>query len=192
LGKIKQEKSILILKKIKMNLPNFLSILRIFLLAPIIIFFEFDFHILSVITFIFASISDFLDGYFARKNSQTSKIGALLDLLADKIFVSVLLIWMTFHFDSLVILISSILIISREISISYLRLFIVLNSKSISDVKSDLYGKFKTTLQMIGLGFILVTPITPNFVFNISLSLILFSALLSWYSFTSYLNKWIV
>ena len=99
---------------------------------------------------------------------------------------------MTFHFDSLVILISSILIISREISISYLRLFTVLNSKSISDVKSDLYGKFKTTLQMIGLGFILVTPITPNFVFNISLSLILFSALLSWYSFTSYLNKWIV
>jgi len=175
-----------------MNLPNFLSILRIFLLAPIIIFFEFDFHILSVITFIFASISDFLDGYFARKNSQTSKIGALLDLLADKIFVSVLLIWMTFNFDSLVILISSILIISREISISYLRLFTVLNSKSISDVKSDLYGKFKTTLQMIGLGFILVTPITPNFVFNISLSLILFSALLSWYSFTSYLNKWIV
>ena len=99
---------------------------------------------------------------------------------------------MTFHFDSLILLISSILIVSREISISYLRLFIISNSKKISNVKSDKYGKFKTAFQMIGLGVILISPLTSSFIFNASLSLIFLSALLSWYSFAKYLNKWIV
>ena len=175
-----------------MNLPNLLSVLRIFLLVPIIIFFENDLFLFSVITFIFAAITDFLDGYFARKIGLTSDLGALLDLLADKIFVATILIWMTFNFDSLIILISSILIISREISISYLRLYVISRSKNTDKVKSDLLGKFKTTFQMIGLGFILITPITSNFIFQLSTILILLSAIISWYSFIKYLNKWIV
>lgn len=175
-----------------MNIPNFLSTLRILLLVPIIFSYEYGFYVFSLLIFIIAALTDFLDGYLARKNNQTSDLGALLDLLADKIFVSVLLIWMTFHFDSLILLISSILIVSREISISYLRLFIISNSKKISNVKSDKYGKFKTAFQMIGLGVILISPLTSSFIFNVSLSLIFLSALLSWYSFAKYLNKWIV
>ena len=175
-----------------MNIPNFLSSLRILLLVPIIFSYEYGFYVFSLLIFIIAALTDFLDGYFARKNNQTSDLGALLDLLADKIFVSVLLIWMTFHFDSLILLISSILIVSREISISYLRLFIISNSKKISNVKSDKYGKFKTAFQMIGLGVILISPLTSSFIFNASLSLIFLSALFSWYSFAKYLNKWIV
>ena len=175
-----------------MNIPNFLSTLRILLLIPIIFFFEYDYYLFSLIIFIIAALTDYLDGYFARKNNQTTDTGALLDLLSDKIFVCVLLIWMTFHFDSLIILISSILIVSREISISYLRLFIISNSKQIINVKSDLHGKFKTALQMIGLGAILISPLSSDLIFNSSLSLIFLSALLSWYSFAKYLNKWIV
>ena len=175
-----------------MNLPNVLSISRVFLLAPIIVFFENDFFFLSLTIFIFAAFTDYLDGYFARQNNQASDLGSLLDLLADKLFVSVLLIWMTFKFDSLVILISSILIISREISISYLRLFIVTKSGSISEVKSDLIGKYKTAIQMVGLGLILISPITPDFTLDFSLLLIVISALISWYSLIKYLNKWIV
>tara|TARA_B100000963_G_scaffold293241_1_gene263603 strand:+ start:6614 stop:7141 length:528 start_codon:yes stop_codon:yes gene_type:complete len=175
-----------------MNIPNFLSTLRIFLLVPIIFSYEYGFYVFSLIFFTIAALTDYLDGYFARKNNQTSDLGALLDLLADKIFVSILLIWMTFHFDSLIVLISSILIVSREISISYLRLFIISNSKQISNVKSDKYGKFKTAFQMIGIGAILISPLTSNFIFNVSLSMIFLSALLSWYSFAKYLNKWIV
>ena len=175
-----------------MNIPNFLSTLRILLLVPIIFSYEYGFYVFSLLIFIIAALTDFLDGHLARKNNQTSDLGALLDLLADKIFVSVLLIWMTFHFDSLILLISSILIVSREISISYLRLFIISNSKKISNVKSDKYGKFKTAFQMIGLGVILISPLTSIFIFNVSLSLIFLSALLSWYSFAKYLNKWIV
>ena len=175
-----------------MNLPNLFSVSRIFLLIPIIIFFENDLFLFSVITFIFASITDFLDGYFARKIGLTSDLGAFLDLLADKIFVATLLIWMTFNFDSLIILISSILIISREISISYLRLYVVSRSKNTDKVKSDLLGKYKTTFQMVGLGFVLISPITSDLVFNISLTLLVISAVISWYSLYKYLNKWIV
>lgn len=175
-----------------MNLPNILSFSRILLLIPIILLFEFEFYLLSVGIFVAASITDYLDGYFARRNNTATESGALLDLLADKVFISTLLIWITFNIDSIFILISSILIISREISISYLRLFVISQKGKMSELKSDFTGKIKTTFQMIGLGFILISPITPNFIFNLSISLILFSAIISWYSFIRYLNKWIV
>jgi CDP-diacylglycerol--glycerol-3-phosphate 3-phosphatidyltransferase len=175
-----------------MNFPNILSISRILLLIPIIFAFEYEFYLISLGVFIFASITDYLDGYFARRNNSSTESGALLDLLADKIFVSTLLIWITFHFDNIFILISAILIISREISISYLRLFVITRTNKTGDVKPDFSGKLKTTFQMIGLGFIFITPITPIFIFYLSIVLILFSAVLSWYSFIRYLNKWIV
>ena len=175
-----------------MNLPNILSISRIVLLLPIILLFEYGLYLISAGVFLIASVTDYLDGYFARLNNSSSESGALLDLLADKIFVSTLLIWSTFNFDSIVILVSAILIISREISISYLRLFVISLSKKIDDVKSNYLGKLKTTFQMIGLGFILITPITSIFIFQLSTILILLSAIISWYSFIKYLNKWIV
>ena len=175
-----------------MSLPNILSISRIFLVFPIIFLFEYEFYFVSLGVFIVASITDYLDGYFARKSNQTSNVGALLDLLADKMFVSILLIWMTFNFDNLIILISSILIVSREILISYVRMFFISKSKNLNEVKSDLLGKYKTTFQMIGLGLILISPLTINLVFFIGLSLLLFSAVISWYSLIMYLNKWIV
>ena len=175
-----------------MILPNILSISRIILIFPIILFFEYELYLFSLGTFIIASVTDFLDGYFARKNNLSSEFGALLDLLADKVFISTILVWITFNFENIIILISAILIISREISISYLRLFIISMSKKVDEVKSDFLGKLKTTFQMIGLGFILITPITTNLIFHLSLVLILISAIISWYSFLSYLKKWIV
>ena len=175
-----------------MNLPNILSISRILLLIPIIFFFELGWYLFSIFFFVIAAITDFLDGYFARKNNQASDTGAFLDLLADKLFVSILLIWITYNFNNIAILTSSILIISREISISYLRLYLLSMSREIKEIKSDKIGKYKTASQMIGLGFILVSPLTPHFIFNLSLILIFFSALISWYSLIKYLNKWIV
>ena len=175
-----------------MNLPNILSISRILLLIPIIFFFELGWYSFSTFVFVIAAITDFLDGYYARKNNQTSDTGALLDLLADKLFVSILLIWIAYNFNNIAILISSILIISREISISYLRMYFLSLSGEIKEIRSDKIGKYKTATQMIGLGLILVSPLTPNFIFNLSLILIFFSALISWYSLIKYIKKWIV
>ena len=69
-----------------MNFPNILSISRILLLVPIIFFFEIGWYLFSTFVFIVAAITDFLDGYFARKNNQTSYIVSLIYLLYDKIF----------------------------------------------------------------------------------------------------------
>lgn len=173
-----------------MKLPDYLSVSRIILIFPIIYLYEFELYLLSLFVFILASITDYLDGFLARKNNKTSELGALLDLLADKLFISILLVWMTFVFDSFLIFISSVLIISREISIGYARIFFISKSKDLKDVKSDFIGKFKTAIQMIGLGFILVSPLTSEFIFNGSLALVFFSGLISWYSLISYINSW--
>ena len=175
-----------------MNLPNFLSFSRIFLIIPIILFFELDYYFYSFIFFVIASLTDYFDGYFARKNNQTSESGALLDLLADKLFVSIILLWMTYSFNHVLILISSMMIISREIIISYVRLFLVSKKKELKDFKSDLLGKIKTTLQMISLGIILISPVITNLFFRISVILLILTAALSWFSLIRYLNKWII
>jgi phosphatidylglycerophosphate synthase len=98
---------------------------------------------------------------------------------------------MTFTFESISILVASILIISREIAVSYLRLFIISNYKENREVQPDLIGKLKTAIQMVGIGGILITPIFPYFFFNLSLSFIFLGAFFSWYSFFRYLRKWL-
>jgi CDP-diacylglycerol--glycerol-3-phosphate 3-phosphatidyltransferase len=173
-----------------MNLPNIISLSRIFLLAPIIIFFYKSFYLLSLIIFIIAAITDYLDGYLARKTNQNSEQGAILDLLSDKIFVSLLLIWMTFFFDSLLILLSTLLIVSREITISYLRLYLVTRSFSIDDVKADILGKLKTSFQMIGLALVLISPYFSDLVFFSSVTFLMLSAIFSWVSLLNYFKKW--
>lgn len=173
-----------------MNLPNILSCSRVLLLFPIIFFYEYGFYLISTSFFILASFSDFLDGYIARKKNQTSELGALLDLFADKIFVSVLLIWMTFTLDSLLILASTILIVSRELSVSYLRLYFVLNSKQFNNVKADFFGKLKTTIQMIGLGSILISPYFSSYIIYAALITLFASSIFSWISLINYFKNW--
>ena len=173
-----------------MNLPNFLSISRLLLLMPIIFFFENGFYLLSTLTFTIASITDYLDGYIARKNNLSSEVGAILDLLSDKLFVSILLIWMTFYFESFFIFLSTILIVSREISISFIRLHLLTKSKDLSDVKADLFGKLKTVLQMFSLGIILISPYFDNFVFSFFETLLMISAIFTWISLLKYLVSW--
>ncbi len=173
-----------------MNFPNILSLSRILLSFPVIIFFECGYFVFSLIIFVIASITDFLDGFIARKKNLTSELGALLDLIADKLFVSILLIWMTFIFDSKIIFISSLLIISREIIISYLRLYFITKSLDVNDVKADFLGKLKTSFQMIGLGLVLISPVISNEFFLLSLTFLLSSAIISWASLFKYIKKW--
>ena len=173
-----------------MNFPNILSLSRIFLTFPIILFFESSLYYLSALIFVAAAITDFLDGYIARKRNEATELGSLLDLLADKIFVSILLIWATFNFQDNLILISAVLIITREISVSYLRLFFISQKKELNDLKADSTGKMKTALQMTGLGLLLISPYFSYIFLYTSILLVLFSAFLSWYSLLKYLNKW--
>ncbi len=110
--------------------------------------------------YVLASLTDFFDGWLARKLNQISAFGTFLDPISDKIFVGSLLILLV-AFDRLdgLWLIPVLLIFFREFLISGLREFL-----GPHDVKMPVtnLAKWKTTLQMLSLGFLILGPILPH------------------------------
>ena len=138
---------------------------------------------LALLFFLIASFTDFLDGYFARHLKQESILGANLDLLADKIFVSSLLIFISFHFDNLVFLMMTILIIAREISIGTIRQYL-LETNNENKIKVNFLGKFKTFFQICSIGIALIF-LDTEFAFIVEVVVII-AAVLSWLSLLNY------
>ena len=138
---------------------------------------------LAILFFLIASFTDFLDGYLARYLDQESILGANLDLLADKIFVSSLLIFISFHFDNLIFLIMTILIIAREISIGTIRQYL-LETKNENKIKVNFLGKFKTFFQICSIGIALIF-LDTEFAFIVEVVVII-AAVLSWLSLLNY------
>ena len=171
-------------------IPNLLSIFRMTAFLPVIILFSFEYYITSFFLFTAAAWSDFLDGFLARRYNITSNLGSLLDLLADKVLVSSILIFLVFFSGNVYLLILTIIIILREILISSLRLFLVSNGVEISNVTPDKYGKLKTFLQMFSLSLLLIHPLLGNIFFVSVLILLLLSTFLSILSFLNYLKIW--
>jgi CDP-diacylglycerol--glycerol-3-phosphate 3-phosphatidyltransferase len=146
-----------------MNLPNKLTILRIFMIPIFVLFFyltavPYNF-IISAVIFALASFTDFLDGYIARKYNLVSDFGKFLDPIADKVLVSTALIIMLVPPVGYEILpwYSSILvalILARELIISGFRL--VASNKGIV-ISADKSGKLKTFFTDIAILFILAT-----------------------------------
>ena len=171
-------------------IPNFLSAFRMISFLPVIILFSYDYYLTSFFLFTAAAWSDFLDGFLARRYNITSNLGSLLDLLADKILVSSILIFLVFYTGNLYLLILTIIIILREISISTLRLFLVSSGVNISNITPDKYGKLKTFLQMLSLSLLLIYPLFGNIFFTSILILLLISTFFSLVSFLNYLKIW--
>ena len=171
-------------------IPNLLSVFRMISFLPVIILFSSEYYITSFFLFTAAAWSDFLDGFLARKYSITSNLGSLLDLLADKVLVSSVLIFLVFYTTNIYLLILTTVIVVREISISSLRLFLVSSGVEISNITPDKYGKFKTFLQMFSLSLLLIYPLFGNIFFKSVLILLLLSTLFSILSFLNYLKFW--
>ena len=171
-------------------IPNVLSVFRMIAFLPVIILFSSEYYLTSFLVFTAAAWSDFLDGFLARKYNLTSNLGSLLDLLADKVLVSSILIFLVFYTGNIYLLILTIIIILREISISSLRLFLVSNGLEISNIAPDKFGKLKTFLQMFSLSFLLIYPIFGNLFFNITLLFLLISTFFSILSFINYFKIW--
>ncbi len=146
-----------------LNLPNTLALFRI-ALAPLMLWFLVDrdstvfanFHpswldYFAGLIFVIASVTDFFDGYIARAWNQMTKLGGILDPLADKMlmlagFLGLMVIdrasaWAVF------------LILSREFFITGLRVVAVAEGKSVA---STMAGKVKTVVQMIAIGFLIM------------------------------------
>ena len=171
-------------------IPNLLSAFRMIAFLPVIILFSSEYYLTSFFLFSVAAWSDFLDGFLARRYNITSNLGSLLDLLADKILVSSILIFLVFYTANFYLLILTKIIILREISISSLRLFLVSDGVEISNITPDNYGKIKTFLQMFSLSLFLIYPLFGNVFFIGALILLLISTFLSILSFVNYLKIW--
>ena len=171
-------------------IPNLLSIFRMTAFLPVIIFFSFEYYLTSFFLFSAAAWSDFLDGFLARKYNLTSNLGSLLDLVADKILVSSILIFFVFYTTNIFLLVLALIIILREILISSLRLFLVSNGIEVSKITPDRFGKLKTFIQMFSLSLLLLYPIFRESFFQVTLFLLLVSACLSLFSFFNYFKMW--
>ena len=141
-----------------MNLPMTLTWLRIAAIPLMVVVFLFtpaDFaRPAAAWIFGLASLTDFLDGYLARRWNQQSAFGAFLDPVADKLIVTVALILLVFSDGDLPIVIATAVIIGREVFVSALREWMA--SRGISAaVKVSSLGKLKTTAQMFAILFLL-------------------------------------
>ena len=143
-----------------LNLPNFLTLLRIVLIPLMVgVFYlptgwitALDADLLATIFFGVAAVTDWLDGYLARKLGQTSAFGAFLDPVADKLMVAAALIVLV-DLDRAAPLVA-VIIIGREITISALREWMAQLGKSAS-VAVSFAGKLKTAVQMIAIMLLL-------------------------------------
>ena len=142
------------------NIPNLLTWLRILLIPVFVTVFYLSDHTLAphmknlVATgvFLLASLTDWLDGYLARKLNQTSAFGAFLDPVADKLMVAAALILLVKLGRADVII--AFIIIGREIAISALREWMAKIGESKSVAVSTL-GKIKTAFQMLAIALLL-------------------------------------
>lgn len=145
-----------------MNLPNKLSIIRICLVPVVIALFLLDAFIpyarlWATLVFILAAITDFADGYIARKYNLITTLGKFLDSIADKILVSSSLILLVlaapkmFGID-LIIAISIIIILMRDLIVNTIRMLAASKNYIMA---ADMSGKIKTALQTVAIPIIM-------------------------------------
>lgn len=154
------------LHKHTINWPNVLTLVRITLIPLLVFFFYLPVvwsHTVAALIFALASFTDWLDGYLARYLKQTTKLGAFLDPVADKLIVSIALVLIvaepslkyvgvtsSFYIPTPVITIPAAIIVAREIIVSALREWMAEIGKRASVAVSSL-GKVKTFVQMLAL-----------------------------------------
>ena len=157
------------------NLPNVLTISRIVLLAPLLIMIYLpndQLNLISLILFIFIALTDFFDGFFARRQNITSEFGKMLDPIADKLLVvGVLIVLMIKGTIEDLSILPALLIIFREIFISGLREFAA-NSNSQASIDVSQVGKLKTAIQMLSLLLILSSLVLKNLTILLNIGII--------------------
>ena len=135
------------------NIPNVLTILRILLIPVLVVVFYLPFHnhlLVAAGIFAFASITDWFDGYLARRLGQMTAFGAFLDPVADKLMVAIALVLLVERHDTLLFTLAACVIIGREIVVSALREWMAELGERTS-VAVSFIGKIKTAAQMLAI-----------------------------------------
>lgn len=149
----------------RINLPTWLTLFRIALLpVMVLVYYANDMihavpmHVATIgaaVIFLLASLTDWLDGWLARRWNQTSAFGAFLDPVADKLMVTVtLFLLVQSHATELMAVVSAI-IVGREIGVSALREWMAGIGRS-AHVKVAMIGKIKTVMQVVAIVVLLL------------------------------------
>src|SRR5271168_501927 len=175
------------------NLPNALTWLRILMIPAIIALF----YLLpypwadpaACAAFALAGITDTLDGYYARKLGQTSRLGAFLDPVADKLIVAAALVLIVSKDPRWFVVIVAVVIIGREIAVSALREWMA-EIGARSRMKVTVLAKYKTIMQIVGLSLLLFRQnlfvVIPTYKLGLLLTAI--AAVLTLWSMVQYLR----
>ena len=187
----------------KLNLPNKITLLRIFLSIFILLLLGLNWsqfnitwptyllggkvvlklnYLISAGIFVIASITDFLDGRIARKYNMVTDFGKVMDAIADKVLVNGILIILAYNHDISVIV--PVIIVIRDICVDAIKM--VSGNKG-KVVAASMAGKIKTATMMVGIAIILIGNLPMEF-FNIPLGqlLVLVATCLSVYSGVEY------
>lgn len=138
--------------------------------------------------FIVAALTDWLDGWLARRWNQTSSFGAFLDPVADKLMVAVVLVLLVQSNPTVPMALVAAIIIGREITVSGLREWMATIGER-ANVAVSLGGKVKTTLQMIGIGLMVYRNETFGVdLYDVGFALLLLAAAMTLWSMVVYLR----
>ncbi len=174
------------------TIPNLLTYFRIIVIPLVVVIYYLPFSWAGQaagILFGLAAVTDWLDGYLARRLNQTTSFGAFLDPVADKLIVTTALVVLVQNDPKVILMVVAAIIIGREITVSALREWMSeLGARA--RVKVSFFAKWKTTLQMFGIGFMLYQE--PSFglpVYEIGMVLLIAAAGLTLWSMADYLRS---
>ncbi len=173
------------------NIPNILTYTRIILIPIFVLVFFMPFDGVNIaVTAIFgvAAITDWLDGHLARKWNQTSRFGAFLDPVADKLIVGVALVLLVQANPNALMSVAAAVIIGREITISALREWMAEIGESAQVAVSSI-GKWKTAAQMVALLLLLLDESLFGIsMYMVGMVLLYIAVTLTLWSMTTYLK----
>ncbi|MCC7219725.1 MAG: CDP-diacylglycerol--glycerol-3-phosphate 3-phosphatidyltransferase [Candidatus Contendobacter sp.] len=174
----------------RLNVPTSLTLLRIALIPVLAGGFFLPFrsaNLLCSALFGLAALTDWLDGYLARRLGQTSAFGAFLDPVADKLMVATALVLLVQAIPTPLMAAAAAIIIGREIAISALREWMAQLGGQ-EQVAVSMVGKIKTTAQMIAVLLLLYRePLWGFPTLEVGLSLLVAAAMLTLWSMLHYL-----
>ena len=173
------------------SLPNVLTIGRIIAVPLVVVLFYWSqpwSNPMAAVVFIAAALTDWLDGYLARRMGITTPLGEFLDPVADKLMVSTALVLLVGHDPRPLIVITGIVIIGREITVSALREWMA-HLGARAKVAVSGMGKWKTILQMTGLSMMMFREDVFGLpVYEMGVVLLVLAAALTIWSMGSYLR----
>ncbi|MDB3952168.1 CDP-diacylglycerol--glycerol-3-phosphate 3-phosphatidyltransferase [Gammaproteobacteria bacterium] len=159
------------------NFINILTLSRIFLAAVIfVLLISPDGYLMALVLFFFAGITDYFDGYLARKYNAVSELGEILDPIADKILILFVLFGLAINLSSYLVGFIGAIIITREVWVGALRDLNARNGRS-DATKVTFLAKIKTTVQLLTLSIYLFGLTINNMLVIIIADIFLFISL---------------